>query len=129
MTTQIQIRRDTAANWNNVDPVLAEGEIGMDMTVNAFKVGDGVSVWSAIDYAGTDINLACKLLDAALRGAAGSAPAVCECNSFAEVERVAIAEVRPAHARAAGRSRQVECATVCDNDRVGVQSQQSQSQA
>ena len=57
MTTQIQIRRDTAANWNNVDPVLAEGEIGMDMTVNSFKVGDGVSAWSAIDYAGSDISL------------------------------------------------------------------------
>ena len=57
MTTQIQLRRDTAANWAAANPVLAEGEIGMDMTVNAFKVGDGSSAWNDIDYAGTDISL------------------------------------------------------------------------
>jgi hypothetical protein len=57
VTTQIQLRRDTSANWSSANPVLAEGEIGMDMTVNAFKVGDGVSAWDDIDYAGTDISL------------------------------------------------------------------------
>ena len=57
MTTQIQLRRDTSDNWSSANPVLAEGEIGMDMTVNAFKVGDGVSAWDDIDYAGTDISL------------------------------------------------------------------------
>jgi hypothetical protein len=57
VTTQIQLRRDTSANWAAANPVLAEGEIGMDMTVNAFKVGDGASAWDDIDYAGTDISL------------------------------------------------------------------------
>ena len=52
MSTQIQIRRDTTANWSSVDPVLAEGEIGYDLTEGQFKVGDGTTVWSGLDYSG-----------------------------------------------------------------------------
>ena len=57
MTTQIQLRRDTTANWAAANPVLAEGEIGMDMTANAFKVGDGSSSWADIEYAGGGTDL------------------------------------------------------------------------
>ena len=53
MSTQIQIRRDTTANWENVDPILADGEIGFDTTVNRFKVGNGVKAWSELDYSGS----------------------------------------------------------------------------
>ena len=30
MATQIQVRRDTAANWTSADPTLATGEIGFE---------------------------------------------------------------------------------------------------
>ena len=53
MSTQIQIRRDTTANWESVDPTLADGEIGFDVTVNRFKVGDGVKAWTDIEYSGS----------------------------------------------------------------------------
>lgn len=41
-------RRDTAANWTSVNPVLAAGEIGYETDTNKFKIGDGVSAWTAI---------------------------------------------------------------------------------
>lgn len=51
MATQIKLRRDTAANWSaNSTVVLAAGEIGVDLTNGAFKLGNGISVWSELDY-------------------------------------------------------------------------------
>ena len=50
MSTQIQIRRDTSANWSAADPVLAEGELGYDLTSEQFKVGDGSTPWSGLEY-------------------------------------------------------------------------------
>lgn len=52
MSTQIQIRRDTTANWESANPVLAEGELGYDLTAGQFKVGDGTSAWMALEYSG-----------------------------------------------------------------------------
>ena len=48
--TVIQTRRDTEANWNANDPVLALGEQGYDTTNNKIKVGDGVTEWTGLDY-------------------------------------------------------------------------------
>lgn len=50
--TLIQHRRDTAANWLSVDPILASGEIGVETNTNKFKIGDGISVWSVLAYQG-----------------------------------------------------------------------------
>ena len=52
MAIQIQIRRDTAANWTSVDPILAEGEIGLETDTNQIKFGDGVLAWTALAYFG-----------------------------------------------------------------------------
>jgi hypothetical protein len=49
-TYRLAIRRDTASNWTSVDPVLGQGEPSLDITNNKIKVGDGVSVWSALPY-------------------------------------------------------------------------------
>lgn len=48
MAHKIQHRRDSAANWSSVDPILSEGEIGFDLTNKIFKVGDGISNWSTL---------------------------------------------------------------------------------
>lgn len=47
---QIQIRRDTAANWTSTNPVLAAGEFGLDTTNNWLKVGDGSTAWNSLEY-------------------------------------------------------------------------------
>jgi lysophospholipase L1-like esterase len=46
MATQIEIRRDTAANWAAINPVLLSGEPSLDTTTGDLRVGDGVTLWS-----------------------------------------------------------------------------------
>jgi hypothetical protein len=63
MADRLQLRRDTALNWSAIDPVLAQGEVGVDLTNRLFKVGDGVSTWSLLAFSGFSINdLASSLL-------------------------------------------------------------------
>lgn len=50
MAQQIQLRRDTSANWASIDPILAEGEMGVDTTLNKIKIGNGVTVWSLLPF-------------------------------------------------------------------------------
>jgi hypothetical protein len=50
MAVRIQLRRDTASNWTSNNPILAQGEIGYDLTNNNFKVGDGTTAWSSLLY-------------------------------------------------------------------------------
>jgi len=47
-TNQIQVRRGTATQWSNTNPVLASGEPGFDTTNSLLKVGDGTSAWSSL---------------------------------------------------------------------------------
>jgi len=49
--TVIKIRRDTQANWDSVNPVLAAGEIAFETDTAKIKVGDGTSTWSLLEYA------------------------------------------------------------------------------
>jgi hypothetical protein len=46
----IQQRRDTSANWYSVNPILAQGEMGVDLTFGGFKIGDGIATWNALPY-------------------------------------------------------------------------------
>jgi hypothetical protein len=51
MANKIQLRRDTTANWENVNPILADGEPGLDITTNQVKYGDGANAWVDLSYA------------------------------------------------------------------------------
>ena len=46
----MQQRRGTAAQWTAANPVLAAGEIGFETDTNKFKMGNGSSAWSALQY-------------------------------------------------------------------------------
>jgi len=52
MADQIQLRRDTAANWTSVNPTLASGEFGLETDTDQFKVGDGTTAWTSLGYGG-----------------------------------------------------------------------------
>lgn len=52
MAVQIQIRRDTQANWESVDPVLAAGEMGVETDTGRFKFGNGTDSWNSIAFSG-----------------------------------------------------------------------------
>jgi hypothetical protein len=50
MAVQIQLRNDTAGNWTAADPILAQGEMGLESDTKLFKIGDGINNWSDLDY-------------------------------------------------------------------------------
>lgn len=53
MSTRIQLRRDTAANWTSNNPTLAEGELGLELDTNKFKIGNGLDDWDTLNYSTT----------------------------------------------------------------------------
>lgn len=51
MATRMQQRRGTSEQWTTVNPVLAEGEIGLETDTNKFKIGNGTTAWATLGYA------------------------------------------------------------------------------
>lgn len=49
-TARIRLRRDTQANWTAADPVLLNGEMGVETDTRRYKVGDGATAWSGLSY-------------------------------------------------------------------------------
>ena len=49
---QLQFRRDTSHNWACTNPVLASGEMGIEIDTHMFKIGDGCSPWVNLPYGG-----------------------------------------------------------------------------
>ena len=70
MPTQIQLRRDTAADWTSNNPTMAAGEFGWESDTNRFKIGDGSTAWQSLAYADTLKTLG----DIAVTGSTISAP-------------------------------------------------------
>lgn len=52
MADRIQLRRDAAPNWTAVNPVLADGEIGLEKDTGLFKIGTGILPWNDLAYGG-----------------------------------------------------------------------------
>jgi hypothetical protein len=50
MATRMQQRRGTAQQWTTANPILAAGEIGFETDNNRFKIGNGATAWTALDY-------------------------------------------------------------------------------
>jgi hypothetical protein len=50
VAVQIQLRRDTAANWTSVNTLLAQGEVGLELDTGKFKIGDGATHWTGLPY-------------------------------------------------------------------------------
>jgi hypothetical protein len=50
MAQQIQFRRGTAAEWSSANPILAQGELGINLDQNRFKIGTGLTSWNNLDY-------------------------------------------------------------------------------
>lgn len=54
MTTRIKLRRDTAANWLDSNPILAAGEPGLETDTGKIKYGDGITPYAELVHAGGD---------------------------------------------------------------------------
>jgi hypothetical protein len=55
MPVQFQFRRGNNSAWTGANPILAEGEMGIEITAGGnrlFKIGDGANTWSNLPYVG-----------------------------------------------------------------------------
>jgi hypothetical protein len=50
MAVQIQLRRGTASQWTSANPILAEGEMGVELDTGKWKFGNGTGTWSVLAY-------------------------------------------------------------------------------
>ena len=48
--TRMQQRRGTAAQWTDANTILAAGEIGFEADTGYFKVGNGTTAWTDLEY-------------------------------------------------------------------------------
>ena len=62
MADLIQIRRDIKTEWESANPILFDGEFGLDKTSKKFKIGDGINAWNDLLYM-NDVTLPTKLSD------------------------------------------------------------------
>ena len=46
----LQLRRGTAAQWTTANPVLADGEPGLETDTGKRKTGNGSTAWTALAY-------------------------------------------------------------------------------
>jgi hypothetical protein len=54
---KIKFRRDTAANWLDANPTLAQGEPGFEHDTGLLKIGDGETAWNSLGYSSGGDNL------------------------------------------------------------------------
>ena len=47
---QVNIRRDTKANWVLRNPILLDQEIGLETDTRKFKIGNGITPWNLSPY-------------------------------------------------------------------------------
>lgn len=52
MAYKIQLRKGTATEWSTANPILASGEIGVDLTNSELRVGNGTDTWSSLSPIG-----------------------------------------------------------------------------
>ena len=48
---RFQLRRDSLTRWTEVNPLLLNGEIGLEIDTRKFKIGDGIHNWNDLEYA------------------------------------------------------------------------------
>ena len=61
---RIQLRNDTAANWQNSTVVLLPGEFAVENDTGLFKIGNGATAWKELAYAGADETVIKSIINA-----------------------------------------------------------------
>ena len=84
MAVTIKLRRGTTSEWSSYNPVLAEGEVGIDLTLDKFKIGDGTTPWNSLGYAAAtvaELNLKAPLDSPSLTGVPTAPTASADTNT------------------------------------------------
>lgn len=63
LNVRLVLRNDTAAEWTAKNPVLLKGEMGIENDTNKMKIGDGVTAWADLPYAGVDEATITNIID------------------------------------------------------------------
>lgn len=69
--TRIILKNDSTANWTSKDPVLLKGEVGFDLDLGIFKVGDGIKKWSEITVTYSNLQDILNTIDQKIQDAVG----------------------------------------------------------
>jgi|ERR1043165_6105864 hypothetical protein len=66
MTTEyvFKLRRGSAAEWTENNPVLFSGEPGVELDTGKFKIGNGVAAWLSLPYFSNDLLVSLMISDA-----------------------------------------------------------------
>ena len=84
MSVTIKLRRGTTTQWTTNNPILAEGEVGVDTTLDKFKIGDGITVWNSLVFAAptvSELNLKADLASPTFTGTPSAPTASAETNT------------------------------------------------
>ena len=73
MANTIKLRRATGSQWSSVNPVLNEGEAGVNLTTGQIKIGDGTTAWNSLGYVIETVTGAQAKADAAQTAAGNDA--------------------------------------------------------
>lgn len=84
--SRMQQRRDTTARWASANPVLLDGELGYDTTLDRYKVGDGVTAWTGLPWA----DRLEDTRDAAMQAQAAEAGAVAARDTARDISNIAV---------------------------------------
>lgn len=57
LNVRIISRNDISSNWEDINPILLKGEIGIEIDTNKIKIGDGVKTWTQLDYVNNSASL------------------------------------------------------------------------
>lgn len=63
--TRMQQRRGTAEQWTDANTILAAGEIGFEADTGYFKVGNGTTAWTDLEYFKDASTISNELVDGA----------------------------------------------------------------
>jgi hypothetical protein len=65
MIRRMQQRRGTASDWTTANPILASGEFGFETDTGKFKIGNGLTAWSGLQYFATLTAIKSEIVDSA----------------------------------------------------------------
>lgn len=54
LNIRIQLRNDISNTWVTKNPVLLQGEMGIESDTKKMKIGDGTTAWNDLGYSGVD---------------------------------------------------------------------------
>jgi Major tropism determinant N-terminal domain len=77
---RVQLRHDTATNWTTANPLLLQGEIGIEVDTNRMKLGDGINRWQTLPYFPSDTGLGSIFDGGTPSSTYGTIPALIDCG-------------------------------------------------